>query len=75
MNVPMPDNAVTLPPGLLVECPLVNQLRALEACAACPHHRGITKPRFPGNDSLKFAQQHAVACGYPVARRLLELEV
>lgn len=69
-----PDNAIELPAQLLVECPMVGKLRRLTACAACAHHRGLTAPRFPGNPDLAFALQHQVACGYPIARRILEPE-
>ncbi len=70
----IPENAIPLPDGLVVECPMTGRLKPLKFCAACEHHRGVTPPRFPGNHDLRFAQQHGVACGYPVARRLLEVE-
>jgi len=73
MTEPTDPARIDLPDGLLVECPLAGRLKPLHFCAACEHHRGITPPRFPENAQLAFAQQHAVACGYPIARRLLEI--
>jgi hypothetical protein len=69
-----PEGAVEVPAGVVVECPLVTALRAVQTCATCEHHRGVTPPRFPGRVDLSFAQQHQVACGYPIARRILQLE-
>jgi hypothetical protein len=70
-----PADAVEVPAGLVVECPLATGLRSVQVCATCEYHRGVTPARFPGRTDLPFAQQHQIACGYPIARRIMQLEV
>lgn len=79
MSEQKPEDAIEIPSGVVVECPLAGgALREVLVCAACQHHRGLTPARFPGRPSVNvgadFALQHQVACGYPIARRVLRLE-
>lgn len=65
---------VTIPGNVYVQCPLVGKkLRAVSLCLECEHYTGF-RQRFQ-SDQYPFATNYQVACRFPFARALFEMEI